>query len=140
MGSLLAFDFGEKRLGIAHTDPLNIIASGLTTLSPSEAINFLKKYKLQNDIDALVIGQSKRYDGSFPTIEKKVLKFINELERNLPEIKIIRYDERFTSKIAKKTILESGLKKLKRRNKKLVDKISATIILQSYLESIKNTQ
>jgi len=140
MGSLLAFDFGEKRLGIAHTDPLNIIASGLTTLSPSEAINFLKKYKLQNNIDALVIGQSKRYDGSFPTIEKKVLKFINELERNLPEIKIIRYDERFTSKIAKKTILESGLKKLKRRNKKLVDKISATIILQSYLESIKNTQ
>ena len=140
MGSLLAFDFGEKRLGIAHTDPLNIIASGLTTLSPSEAINFLKKYKLQNDIDALVIGQSKRYDGSFPTIEKKVLKFINELERNLPEIKIIRYDERFTSKIAKKTILESGLKKLKRRDKKLVDKISATIILQSYLESIKNTQ
>tara|TARA_B100001057_G_scaffold489441_1_gene575720 strand:+ start:4103 stop:4525 length:423 start_codon:yes stop_codon:yes gene_type:complete len=140
MGSLLAFDFGEKRLGIAHTDPLNIIASGLTTLSPSEAINFLKKYKLQNNIDTLVIGQSKRCDGSFPTIEKKVLKFINELERNLPEIKIIRYDERFTSKIAKKTILESGLKKLKRRNKKLVDKISATIILQSYLESIKNTQ
>jgi len=140
MGSLLAFDFGEKRLGIAHTDPLNIIASGLTTLSPSEAINFLKKYKLQNNIDALVIGQSKRYDGSFPSIEKKVLKFINELERNLPEIKIIRYDERFTSKIAKKTILESGLKKHKRRDKKLVDKISATIILQSYLESIKNTQ
>ena len=138
MGSLIALDFGEKRTGVAHTDPLQIISSGLTTLDSKEVIIFLKDYKLKNDLDAVIIGQSKKRDGSFPVVEKKILKFIKEIKNKLPGLNIIRHDERYSSKIAKRTILESGLNRIKRRNKKLIDQISATIILQSYLEFLKN--
>ena len=138
MGSLIALDFGEKRTGVAHTDPLQIISSGLTTLDSKEVIIFLKDYKLKNDLDAVIIGQSKKRDGSFPVVEKKILKFIKEIKNKLPGLNIIRHDERYSSKIAKRTILESGLNRIKRRNKKLIDQISATIILQSYLEFQKN--
>lgn len=138
MGSLLALDFGEKRTGIAHTDSLQIIASALTTLSPEETIIFLKDYKINNDLDAVIIGQSKKSDGSYPIIEKKILNFISKLNNMFPGLKIIRYDERFSSKIAKRTLLKLGLSKSKRRDKKLIDKMSATIILQSYLESTKD--
>ena len=138
MGSLIALDYGEKRTGIAHTDSLQIIASGLTTLSPEETIIFLKDYKLKNDLDAVIIGQSMKSDGSYPIIEKKILNFIIKLKNKFPGLKIIRYDERFSSKIAKRTMLELGLSKSKRREKKLIDKISATIILQSYLEFSKD--
>ena len=138
MGSLIALDFGEKRTGVAHSDPLQIISSGLTTLDSKEVIIFLKDYKLKNDLDAVIIGQSKKRDGSFPVVEKKILKFIKELKNKLPGLNIIRHDERYSSKIAKRTILESGLNRIKRRNKKLIDQISATIILQSYLEFLKN--
>mgnify|MGYP001329413955 CR=1 FL=1 len=138
MGSLLALDFGEKRTGIAHTDSLQIIASALTTLSPEETIIFLKDYKINNDLDAVIIGQSKKSDGSYPIIEKKILNFIYKLNNMFPGLKIIRYDERFSSKIAKRTLLKLGLSKSKRRDKKLIDKMSATIILQSYLESTKD--
>ena len=138
MGSLLALDFGERRTGIAHTDSLHIIASGLTTLSPEKTIIFLKDYKLKNDLDAVIIGQSKKNDGSYPIIEKKILNFISKLKNEFPGLKIIRYDERFSSKIAKRTMLELGLSKSKRRDKKIIDQISATIILQSYLEFSKD--
>ena len=138
MGSLIALDFGEKRTGVAHTDPLQIISSGLTTLDSKEVIIFLKDYKLKNDLDAVIIGQSKKRDGSFPVVEKKILKFIKEIKNKLPGLNIIRHDERYSSKIAKRTILESGLNRINRRNKKLIDQISATIILQSYLEFLKN--
>lgn len=138
MGSLLALDFGERRTGIAHTDSLQIIASGLTTLSPEKTIIFLKDYKLKNDLDAVIIGQSKKSDGSYPVIEKKILNFISKLKNEFPGLKIIRYDERFSSKIAKRTMLELGLSKSKRRDKKIIDQISATIILQSYLEFSKD--
>lgn len=138
MGSLIALDYGEKRTGIAHTDSLQIIASGLTTLSPEETIIFLKDYKLKNDLDAVIIGQSKKSDGSYPIIETKILNFVIKLKNKFPGLKIIRYDERFSSKIAKRTMLELGLSKSKRREKKLIDKISATIILQSYLEFSKD--
>ena len=89
-------------------------------------------------MDAVIIGQSKKGDGSFPVIEKKILKFITELKNKLPGINIIRHDERYSSKVAKRTILESGVNITKRRNKELIDQISATIILQSYLEFLKN--
>ena len=117
MGSLIALDYGEKRTGIAHTDSLQIIASGLTTLSPEETIIFLKDYKLKNDLDAVIIGQSKKSDGSYPIIEKKILNFIIKLKNKFPGLKIISYDERFSSKIAKRTMLELGLSKSKRREK-----------------------
>ena len=139
MGCLVALDFGEKRTGIAHTDPFQIIASGLTTLSPNETLIFLEEYILKNDVEAIIVGQPKQKDGSFSSVESHILKFIFKLQNKLSNIKIIRHDERYTSKIASQVIVDSGIKKSKRKNKLLVDQISATVILQSYLE-FKNFQ
>ena len=139
MGCLVALDFGEKRTGIAHTDPFQIIASGLTTLSPNETLIFLEEYILKNDVEAIIVGQPKQKDGSFSSVESHILKFILKLQNKLSNIKIIRHDERYTSKIASQVIVDSGIKKNKRKNKLLVDQISATVILQSYLE-FKNFQ
>ncbi len=137
MGCLVALDFGEKRTGIAHTDPFKIIASGLITLSPKETLDFLEQYVLKNDVEAIIVGQPKQKDGTFSNIESSILKFIIKLQIRITNVRIIRYDERFTSKIASQVIIDSGIKKSKRKNKSLIDKISATIILQSYLESNK---
>ena len=134
MGCLIALDFGEKRTGIAHTDPFQIIASGITTLPPNETLIFLEQYVLKNDVEAIVVGQPKQKDGSFSNIETLIVKFIAKLQNKISNIKIIRYDERYTSKIASQVIIDSGIKKNKRKNKSLIDQISATIILQSYLE------
>ena len=134
MGCLVAIDYGEKRTGIAHTDSLQLIASGLTTLPSIESIEFLEQYLLHNDVEAIIIGQPRQKDGTFSSIEKQILKFISTLKKKLPNVRIIRHDERFTSKLASQVIMDSGLKKRKRRNKSIIDKISATIILQSYLE------
>ena len=139
MGCLVALDFGEKRTGIAHTDPFQIIASGLTTLSPNETLIFLEEYILKNDVEAIIVGQPKQKNGSFSSVESHILKFIFKLQNKLSNIKIIRHDERYTSKIASQVIVDSGIKKNKRKNKLLVDQISATVILQSYLE-FKNFQ
>ena len=134
MGCLIALDFGEKRTGIAHTDPFQIIASGITTLPPNETLIFLEKYILKNDVEAIIVGQPKQKDGSFSNIEMLIVKFIAKLQNKISNIKIIRHDERYTSKIASQVIIDSGIKKNKRKNKSLIDQISATIILQSYLE------
>ena len=134
MGCLIALDFGEKRTGIAHTDPFQIIASGLTTLTPNETLIFLEKYLSNNDVEAIIVGQPKQKNGNFSSIETIILKFIIKLQNKFSNIKIIRHDERYTSKIASQVISDSGIKKNKRKNKSLVDQISATIILQSYLE------
>lgn len=134
MGCLIALDFGEKRTGIAHTDPFQIIASGITTLPPNETLIFLEKYILKNDVEAIIVGQPKQKDGSFSNIETLILKFIAKIQNKISNIKIIRHDERYTSKIASQVIIDSGIKKNKRKNKSLIDQISATIILQSYLE------
>ena len=134
MGCLIALDFGEKRTGIAHTDPFQIIASGITTLPPNETLIFLEQYVLKNDVEAIIVGQPKQKDGSFSNIETLIVKFIEKLKNKISNIKIIRYDERYTSKIASQVIIDSGIKKNKRKNKSLIDQISATIILQSYLE------
>ncbi|MDG2372485.1 MAG: Holliday junction resolvase RuvX [Flavobacteriaceae bacterium] len=138
MGCLVALDFGEKRTGIAHTDPFQIIASALTTLTPKETLIFLKEYISINDVEAIIIGQPKQRDGNFSNIEKVIIKFITKLQETIPDLTVIRHDERFTSKIASKAMLENGLKKNQRINKSLIDQISATIILQSYLEFKKN--
>jgi|TARA_B100001059_G_scaffold207222_1_gene218557 putative Holliday junction resolvase len=134
MGCLVAIDYGEKRTGIAHTDSLQLIASGLTTLPSIESIEFLQQYLLDNDVEAIIIGQPRQKDGTFSSIEKQILKFISTLKKKLPNVSIIRHDERFTSKLASQVIMDSGLKRRRRRNKSIIDKISATIILQSYLE------
>ena len=135
MSKIVALDFGIKRIGVAMTDDLNIIASGLDTVSNENILSFLKNLTIKNKIDTIVIGKPLQKNNQPSDIEVEILKFINILKNNFPLIKLDRYDERFTSVIATKVILESGINKTKRRNKSLVDKISATIILQSYLEN-----
>ena len=138
MSVIVAIDFGEKRTGIAITDPLKIIASSLTTIQTNLVIDYLIEFTSKNDVEKLVIGSPKQRDNSESSVEFKILGFIKKLKNSIPKISIDRYDERYTSVIAKKIIIESGIKKNKRKNKYLVDSISATVLLQSYLERKKN--
>ena len=137
MSVIVAIDFGEKRTGLAVTDPLKIIASSLTTLKTTLVIDFLIEFSLKNDVEKFVIGLPKQKDNTESFIELKILVFIQKLKNSIPKVKIDRYDERYTSVIAKKTVISSGVEKKKRKNKNLVDSISATILLQSYLERNK---
>ena len=139
MGIFIALDYGEKRTGIAVTDINKIIASGLTALSTKEVIPYLIKYCEKNFVEKLIIGHPKKYNNSESQLETKIKYFIKKLNLSLPKIPIVRHDERFTSKIASNAILQSGVKKIKRQDKLLVDKVSATILLQSYLSTYKNT-
>ena len=134
MARLLAIDFGTKRTGIAITDEMQIIASGLTTVSTKDLISFLKDYFAKEDVELIVIGEPKQKDGTHSDVEICIKNFIIKLVKAFPTLRIERMDERFTSKIALKTMIESGLSKKKRQNKSLVDEISATIILQDYLK------
>jgi putative Holliday junction resolvase len=133
MGRILAIDFGKKRTGIAVTDELQIIASGLTTVDTSELIPFLKDYTQKENVELFLVGKPKQMDNSDSESEVLILPFLEKLEKAIPSIPIKRVDERFTSKMAFQTMIDSGLKKKQRQNKALVDEISATIILQSYL-------
>jgi putative Holliday junction resolvase len=135
MGRILALDFGEKRTGIAVTDELKIIASGLTTVKTSDLLDFLKNYVNSESVELIVIGLPKRLNNEPSQSETQIKLFIDQLVIAFPEMAIKRVDERFTSKMAFQTMIDSGLGKKKRRNKALVDEISATIILQSYLYS-----
>ncbi|MGB1449157.1 MAG: Holliday junction resolvase RuvX [Flavobacteriaceae bacterium] len=135
MGVILAIDYGEKRTGIAATDPLQIIASGLTTLPTKEVIPFLKQYCQEQQVDCCVIGQPKQLDNSPSLVEPKIQQFIQQLTKQLPSLVITRYDERFTSKMAFQSMIDGGVKKQGRKNKGLIDKISATLLLQSYLDA-----
>ena len=137
MSKIVALDFGLKRIGVAITDDFNIIASALDTVSSNNIIPFLNKIVEKNDIKTIVVGQPLQKDYSPSLIEKEILKFIDVLKNKFPNISLERYDERYTSVTAKKVIIQSGISKSKRRDKSLVDKISATIILQSYLENLK---
>ncbi|MEE3998855.1 Holliday junction resolvase RuvX [Tenacibaculum sp. FZY0031] len=133
MGRILAIDFGKKRTGIAVTDELQIIASGLTTVDTSELISFLKDYTQKENVELFLVGKPKQMDNSDSESEVLITPFLQKLEKAIPSILIKRVDERFTSKMAFQTMIDSGLKKKQRQNKALVDEISATIILQSYL-------
>lgn len=135
MSRILAIDFGEKRTGIAVTDELQIIASGLTTVETKRLIPFLKEYTKKESVELFVIGKPKQMNNTDSESEKHILTFLKSLETSIPTIPIQRVDERFTSKMAFQTMIDSGLNKKQRRNKELVDEISATIILQSYLYS-----
>ena len=130
----MAIDFGTKRIGIAVTDELQIIASGLTTIATDTIFSFLKDYFNTEKVETVVVGLPKRLNNEDSAVEEKIKLFIEEFKNNFPEISLERQDERFTSKMAVKTMIDSGLKKKKRQNKALVDEISATIILQSYME------
>jgi len=135
LGRILAIDYGLKRTGIAVTDALQIIASGLTTINTDELLPFLKDYTAKEHVDLFIVGKPKQMNNSDSESEALIIPFLEKLTKELPEIPFKRIDERFTSKMAFQTMIDSGLKKKQRRNKALVDEISATIILQSYLYS-----
>lgn len=137
MSKIVAIDYGTKRVGLAATDDLQLIASGLTTVHSAEVISFLKDYLSKNKVDTFVIGEPKNLDNSPSESAEAINNFVKHLSRTFPSIKIERVDERFTSKMAFQTMIDSGLKKKARRNKALVDEISAVIILQSFLSSKK---
>jgi putative Holliday junction resolvase len=130
----MAFDYGTKRIGIAVTDPLKIIATGLDTVHPKDIVEYLKKYLRTESVECFIVGDPKQMDGAESQSAVHVRGFVSLLKKNFPEIPIELADERFTSKMAFASMIESGLKKSDRRNKALVDTISATIILQSYME------
>jgi len=134
---IMAFDYGTKRIGIAVTDPLQIIASALTTVHPEEIWNFLQQYLLNEQIETFVVGQPKQLDGTASESAQHVVGFVRKLQKTYPTIRVVQVDERFTSKMASAVIAQSGKKKSKRQEKGLIDTISATIILQSYLESAR---
>ena len=133
MSQILALDYGEKRTGIAVTDDLQIIASGLTTVSTDSLMEFLESYLKKEKVELFLVGEPKQRDNKPSEIESEIRPFIRKLSSRFPEIPIERVDERFTSKMAFQSMIDSGMKKGKRRDKALVDEISATIILQSYL-------
>ncbi len=135
MGRILALDFGQKRTGIAITDELQIIASGLTTVDTKELLFFLKDYTSNEKVELFLVGEPKQMDYTASESEAIIKPFLEKLENTFPNIPVERVDERFTSKMAFQTMIDSGLKKGQRKNKALVDEISATIILQSYLYS-----
>ncbi len=135
MARILAIDFGTKRTGIAVTDELQIIASGLTTVDTKQLLQFLKDYIANETVELFLVGEPKQMDNSASESEVYILPFISKLEKAFPNIPIKRVDERFTSKMAFQTMIDSGLKKNQRKNKALIDEISATLILQSYLYS-----
>lgn len=137
MGRILAIDYGKKRTGIAVTDPLQIIANGLTTVPTHELMNFLMEYLKKEPVERIIIGHPKQMNNEDSENMKNIVPFINRLKKVLPDMPVELVDERFTSVLAHQTMLAGGLKKKDRQNKALVDEISATIILQSYLESRK---
>ena len=134
MARILAIDYGTKRVGLAVTDQLQIIANTLTTIHAKDVITFLKDYFAKEEVECIVVGKPMNMDGSDSESAVHVEKFIHLLRKNFPAIPIERMDERFTSKMAKQTLLEMGLNKKDRANKSSLDQISAAIILQSYLE------
>ncbi len=135
MGRVLALDFGLKRTGIAVTDPLKIIASGLTTVPTAEVMAFLEKYCSEEEVECFVVGLPLHPDGNPAQIAAQADLFAEQLRKKFPEHPIFRQDERYTSNDAKRIILQSGAKKQKRRDKALVDKVAAALILEQYMEA-----
>jgi putative Holliday junction resolvase len=133
MGRIMAIDYGGKRTGIAVTDPLQIIATGLTTVASAELIPFLKKYLASEHVELVIIGMPKNWDETDTHGTPLVREAIKKIKKEFPDMKIKEVDERYTSKMAKDAMLQMGLKKKDRRKKEIVDEISATIILQEYL-------
>ena len=133
MPRILSIDYGQKRTGIAVTDEMQIIASGLTTIPSPTAIAFLKDYFAKEKVEVVLIGEPKQMNGE-PSESASIIKgFVTHFSNHFPEMKVIRVDERFTSKMAFQTMIDSGLSKKKRQDKGLIDEISATIMLQDYL-------
>lgn len=140
MGRILAIDYGQKRAGIAVTDELQIIASGLKTVHVKDIWSFLDEFLAAETVDAIVVGQPRDMKNMESDASRFIEPFVRKLTKKYPKISIRRYDERFTSVMAQSAIIEGGLKKKKRQDKALVDTVSATLILQSYLQWSSNKQ
>jgi len=138
MGRLLGLDYGTKRVGVAETDDLQIIASPLTVIHITDIINFIIEYQKKYQLDAVIIGEPKNLDTSDTHSTKKVKEFVTHLKRKIPNLIVEMVDERFTSKIAAQSLILGGVKKKQRQEKGVLDKVSASIILQSYLDSRSN--
>lgn len=137
MGRILSIDYGKKRTGLAVTDSLQIIAGGLATVATSELLDYLHNYISREQVERIVIGEPRQADGSPSENMARIVPFVNRWRKLHSDIPIDYYDERYTSVLAHRAMIDGGLHKMARRNKALVDEISATIILQSYLESVK---
>ncbi|WP_027880129.1 MULTISPECIES: Holliday junction resolvase RuvX [Mesoflavibacter] len=133
MAQILAIDYGKVRTGLAVTDDMQIIASGLATVATKELLDYLKTYTEKENVELFLVGEPKQMDNTASESEALIKPFISKLRSTFPHIPIERVDERFTSKMAAQTLIDSGLKKKQRQNKSLLDEVSATIILQSYL-------
>ncbi len=135
MGRILSIDYGKKRTGIAVTDPLKIIAGGVTTVATTDLVKYLTDYIARENVERVIIGEPKQNDGTKSKNMSRITPFVNRWKKLFPNIPIELYDERFTSVLAHRAMIDGGLRKKARQNKALVDEISATIILESYLES-----
>ncbi len=135
MGRILALDYGRKRTGVAVTDPMQLIANGLTTVPTHQLMTFLLEYVQKEKVEKIIIGLPKQMDNTLSESMQYIQPFVKNLQKRLPEMPLEYVDERFTSVLAQRTILQAGLKKKARQNKALVDEVSATIILQTYLEN-----
>lgn len=136
MGRILAIDYGQKRVGFAVTDELRICAGALDTIHVSKAFEFLQNYLQTENVDIVVIGEPKKLDNTASDSTRFIEPFVQRVRKTFPDLEIVRVDERFTSKMAFQTMIDAGLGKKERQKKELVDKISATIILQSYLQQL----
>ena len=135
MARLLAIDYGKKRTGLAVSDEMQIIAGGLTTVPTTELLDFLLGYVSREPVERIIVGLPKQMNNEPSENMRRITPFVNRLRKVLPDIPVEFHDERFTSVLAQRTIIEAGIKKMARRNKELVDEVSATIILQSYMDS-----
>ena len=135
LGRILAIDYGTKRTGIAVTDPLRIVPGGLKTVATHELQAFLANYFKREPVDLIVVGYPTNMNGEESASMKQIRPFVEKLRKQYPDKEIVMFDERFTSVIAQRAILDSGIGKMARRNKALVDEVSATIILESYMDS-----
>ena len=133
MARIIAIDYGLKRTGLAVTDPLQIIATGLTTLPSHEVIKFLKEYFLKEEVELVIVGEPKNLDDTDTHATPIVKRFVKKIMKEFPSMRIITVDERYTSKMASRAMIDMGMKKMQRRDKSLVDEIAATMMLQEYL-------
>jgi putative Holliday junction resolvase len=135
MGRILGIDYGRKRTGIAVTDPLQIVAGNLATVPTNTLMSFIKEYIAREQVDRIIIGQPTQLNGNPSESMKYITPFVNRLHKELPDMPVVMYDERFTSTIAHRAMIDGGMKKSDRRDKSRVDAIAATIILNDYLQS-----
>ncbi len=134
----MAIDYGTKRCGVAVTDPLQTCAFGLDTVSPNTLLSFLLDYMSREEVTTLVVGEPKQRDNTVSSIEAEIAAFLLEVAAQFPSLTLVRQDERFTSKMAQRSLIEGGAPKKIRQKKEVIDKISATLILQGYLEQHKS--